>query len=187
MVGPNLGAQAAGRGLARFADLLGPDAFDVLQAAAERNRRDGVVDAELAYLPTRFRSANVTIRPSVHRVRDTGGRRPGRARGPGDPRRTSSPCFVADGRLRLWWTARQLEVSVWSGHMLNPNGAPPVCRFLHEIGQDGVTPLAPFDWGPAANLPVLPRVRVGRIVLRPGQWRRPRARLAAQLRAADAA
>ncbi len=186
VVGPNLGAQAAGRGLARFADLLGPDAFDVLQAAAERNRRDGVVDAELAYLPTRFRSANVTIRPSVHQFEIPVGV------APGVPADRVIPVhelavFVADGRLRLWWTARQLEVSVWSGHMLNPNGAPPVCRFLHEIGQDGVTPLAPFDWGPAANLPVLPRVRVGRIVLRPGQWRRPRARLAAQLHAADAA
>ena len=114
VVGPNLGAQAAGRGLARFADLLGPDAFDVLQAAAERNRRDGVVDAELAYLPTRFRSANVTIRPSVHQFEIPVGV------APGVPADRVIPVhelavFVADGRLRLWWTARQLEVSVCPG------------------------------------------------------------------------
>ena len=53
MVGPNLGGQAAGRGLGRFADLLGADARDLLERVAGPRTSctaDGV-SAELVYLP----------------------------------------------------------------------------------------------------------------------------------------
>ena len=60
-----------------------------------------------------------------------------------------------------------------SGHMLNPQGAPDLCRFLLEIGYDGVTTPTGFSWGVAEALPFLPRVRAGRLVLRPAM-RQPR-------------
>ena len=84
---------------------------------------------------------------------------------------------VRDGRLRLWWIDGACEVSVSAGHMLNTRGAPAVCRFLCEVGLDGLTMLTGFDWGPVAGQPFLPRVRVDRIVLQPAQWRWPRERL----------
>ena len=34
-----------------------------------------------------------------------------------------------------------------------------------------MTNLAPFDWGPLSMMPFLPRVRTGRVVLHPAQWR----------------
>ena len=67
MVGPNLGASAAGRGVGRFADLLGAPAERLLEqvARAEQGREPARVAAELAYLPLRHRSANVTVRPRL--------------------------------------------------------------------------------------------------------------------------
>ncbi len=188
VVGPNLGAQAAGRGLGRFADLLGPSAVDLLRsiADAERTRVDAGVTAELVFLPARHRAANVAVRPGVREYEIPVGVAPSVA-----PDRVITPdqlaVWVRDGRLRLWWEAGDTEVSVTAGHMLTTAGAPAVCRFLHEIGQDGVTGLAGFDWGQAATLPALPRVRVGRVVLAPARWRQRRAQAAAALRVDDAA
>jgi thiopeptide-type bacteriocin biosynthesis protein len=55
--------------------------------------------------------------------------------------------------------------------MLNPATAPAVCRALLELASDGMTNLPGFDWGPMAGMPFLPRVRHGRVVLSPAQWR----------------
>jgi thiopeptide-type bacteriocin biosynthesis protein len=53
--------------------------------------------------------------------------------------------------------------------------APNECRFLAEIASEGTARLYNFDWGAAATLSFLPRVRVGRTVLHPAQWRMPHA------------
>ncbi len=67
VIGPNLGAQGAGRNLGRFADLLTPDGPAALKrsAAAEQAHTPDELWAELVYLPSNLRSANVVIRPSV--------------------------------------------------------------------------------------------------------------------------
>ena len=187
VVGPNLGAQAAGRGLGRFADLVGLDASDLLQkiADAEDSQLCTGITAELVYLPARHRAANVTLRPAMRRYEIPVGVAPGVP-----PEHVIAPdeiaVWVRDGRLRLWWMAGGSEMSVSAGHMLSTAGAPEVCRFLHDVGLDGVTPLASFDWGPATALPLLPRVRVGRVILRPAQWRQPSAKLARALGVDDA-
>jgi thiopeptide-type bacteriocin biosynthesis protein len=193
LVGPNLGAHAAGRGLGRFADLLGDPAtglLDAITAAEEARRRPtngatGIV-AELVYLPRQRRAANVAIRPAVRRYEIPVGVAPGV---PADLVIAADELrvHVREGRLRLWWERGGVEVAVSAGHMLNTNSAPQVCRFLHEVGLDGITALTGFDWGPAEGQPVLPRVRYGRIVLRPAQWRRRRARAAEELAVRDPA
>jgi thiopeptide-type bacteriocin biosynthesis protein len=188
LVGPNLGAQAAGRGLGRFADLLGRPAADMLDqiAAAEESRRDGGIVAELVYLPRQRRAANVAVRPAARHYEIPVGVAPGVP-----AERVVAPdelsVYVRDGRLRLWWERRGTEVAVAAGHMLNTNGAPEVCRFLHDVGLDGLTPLTSFDWGPAESLPVLPRVRCGRVVLRPARWRQRRSSAAEALATRDPA
>src|SRR5262249_18712043 len=67
VVGPNLGALAAGRNLGRFANLLGPGGAAALEqiAAAELAHAPDQLWAEVVYLPPNFRSANVVIRPAV--------------------------------------------------------------------------------------------------------------------------
>ena len=171
MVGPGLGAPAAGRILGRFADLLGSEADAALRrvASAEQDRLPGRIHAELVYLPAALRSANVAIRPAVrdHEIAV------GVASGVPPDRVVAVDELavgVGEGRLRLWWLPHAVEVVVTAGHMLNTRGASEICRFLHDVGRDGVTDLHPFDWGTVTDFPALPRVTSGRIVLAPATW-----------------
>ena len=172
VVGPNLGAIAAGRNLGRFADLLGPEAVAALGAVgrAESSQHPDCVWTELSYLPRRFRSANVAIRPHPRSYEITIGTTPGR---PPDHMIPPDELVVGsrDGRFYLRWPARDAEVIACTGHMLNNMQAPDVCRFLDDLRRDGKAQFTSFDWGPAAALPVLPRIQVGRIVLSPARWR----------------
>jgi hypothetical protein len=80
VVGPNLGAIAAGRNLGRFADLLGEEATLALQEVgkAECSQHPNCLWTELGYLPHRFRSANVAVRPHPRPYEITIGTTPGR-------------------------------------------------------------------------------------------------------------
>jgi lantibiotic biosynthesis protein len=170
VVGPNLGAGAAGRGLGRFADLLGAPARELLQEAADAEADVSGLIAELVYRPVRARAANVAIRPLVRSFELPVGVAPSL---PADAviRMDELSVMLHDGRLRVWWERAGCEVSLAAGHMLNAAASPPLCRQLVELASDGVTSLAPFDWGPLSMMPFLPRVRTGRVVLSPAQWR----------------
>lgn len=48
--------------------------------------------------------------------------------------------------------------------------APPLARFLTEVGKAQTAVVAAFDWGAASCLPFLPRVRSGRTILAPARW-----------------
>jgi lantibiotic biosynthesis protein len=170
VLGPNLGAAAAGRGLGRFADLLGPAAQALLQEAADAEQDSSRLVAELVYRPVRSRAANVAVRPVVRAFEIPVGVAPSL---PPDAviRPDELSVLLRDGRLRLWWERAGQEVGVAAGHMLNAAAAPPLCQQLIELASDGTTSLFPFSWGPLASMPFLPRVRSGRVVLHPAQWR----------------
>jgi thiopeptide-type bacteriocin biosynthesis protein len=171
VVGPNLGASAAARNLGRFADLLGEQATAALnevgrvEAALHPER----LAAEVVYLPRRFRSGNVAVRPHPRPYEIALGTTPGC---PADRVVPLDELVVGtrEGRFYVRWTARDAEVLPCVGHMLNNMQAPDVCRFLDDLRRDGQAQISSFDWGPAAGLPVLPRVQVGSVVLCPAQW-----------------
>ncbi|MEV6304525.1 lantibiotic dehydratase [Actinoplanes sp. NPDC051861] len=170
VVGPNLGGQSAGRGLGRFADLLGAPAHDLLTEAAAAEPADpGAVVAELVYRPLRARSANVAVRPLLRHHELAVGVAPTVA-----PDRVvhvdELSAGLVDGRFRVWWDTADRPLVLTSGHMLNPAAAPAVCRALLDLTADGVTDLSGFDWGPMADMPFRPRLRRDRIVLSPAQW-----------------
>jgi lantibiotic biosynthesis protein len=172
VVGPNLGAGAAGRNLGRFADLLGPRA----RAALARIARDEIVAApgrivaEVVYMPQRARSANVAIRPAVRAWEVVFGTPPGVAHERVVPAGELVVGLRA-GRFVIRWPARDAEVLGMQGHMLNPQHAPAAARFLLDVASDGRCQLSSFQWGAAAGFPFLPRVERGRIILGLAQWR----------------
>ncbi|WP_378729820.1 lantibiotic dehydratase [Nocardia brasiliensis] len=172
VVGPNMGASAAGRVLGRFADLIGPAADAALRAAAaaEAACRPGRLWAEVSYLPRPGRLANVTIRPLVREWElafDT------TAGGRSDRVVPLAELVVGlrDDRFVVRWPRTGQEVVACAGHMLNSQAAPAVVRFLDEINRSGRAVPATFDWGPVAGFPFLPRVQVGRIIVAPARWR----------------
>jgi thiopeptide-type bacteriocin biosynthesis protein len=172
VVGPNLGGIAAGRNLGRFADLLGDEAETALKelGEAEAALHPEGLWAELVYLPNKFRSANVAVRPHPRGHEIAVGISPGVS-----PDRVipldELVVGVRAGRFYLRWPAREADVIPCAGHMLNNSQAPNVCRFLDELRRDGLAQFSSFDWGTAAGLPVLPRVRVRRVILSPARWR----------------
>jgi lantibiotic biosynthesis protein len=172
VVGPNLGATAAGRNLGRFADLLGSEAHAALErvARAEALHTRGRIPAEVVYLPQRTRSANVAVRPVIREHEIVLGTIPGV---PPDRVIPLDELVVGlrDDRFYVRWPAAGKEVAFFEGHMLNAFQAPPAARFLEDVGRDGRVQLSSFDWGPAAGFPLLPRVQRGRIVLTLAQWR----------------
>ena len=172
VVGPNLGATAAGRNLGRFADLLGAEAALALRQVgeAESAKHPGCVSAEVVYLPRRFRSANVAIRPHSRDYEIVLGTSPGVSHDRVIPL-DELVVGIRNARFYLRWSTRDVEVLPYAGHMLNAMQAPDVCRFLDDLRHDGEVQISTFDWGSAAGLPVLPRVQVGRVVLSPAQWR----------------
>jgi thiopeptide-type bacteriocin biosynthesis protein len=179
VLGPNLGAQSAGRNLGRFAGLLAPDGPEALAqvSAAEQAHAPDRLWAEAVYLPANFRLANVVIRPAVRTYEVAVGVTPG------VPFSRVIPLDelvvgVEQGRFYVRWPAAGKRVSFSAGHMLNTHNAPAVVRFLSDLASDGKAVLSAFDWGPAESFPYLPRVQAGRIALRPAEWRIPKGEIA---------
>ena len=182
VVGPNVGASAAGRNLGRFTDLLGePARLALIQVATAEARHDrGRVAAELVYLPQRTRLANVTIRPAIREREIVLGTSPGVS-----PDHVITPSELViglrDGRFYARWPRVNADVIAFQGHMLNPAQAPPAVRLLDGIARDQYVSLSSFDWGTAARFPFLPRIQRGRIVLALAQWRIDAGTTAAEL------
>jgi thiopeptide-type bacteriocin biosynthesis protein len=171
IVGPHLGAEAAGRALGRFAELLGPEGCTALRETVPND--DGQrspLRAELVYLPQRWRAANVAVRPAVVDREIVCGTTPG------CPSEQVIPLDelvvgVCNGRFYVRWPAAARDIAVSVTHMLNQRYAPPAIRFLQDVEHDGRVVFSHFSWGPATEFPVLPRVQRGRVVLAPAQWR----------------
>jgi class I lanthipeptide synthase len=169
VIGPNLGAAAAGRNLGRFADLLGCAPALESVARIEQQHAPERVWAEVTYVPQRLRSANVIVRPMVREYEIPVGTVPTVDRGHAIPV-DELVVGVSERDLYLRWPRADAEVVPCAGHMLNAAQAPDVCRFLDELSRGGTAQISSFDWGPAWGLPFLPRVQAGRIVLCLAQW-----------------
>ncbi|MDQ3698227.1 MAG: lantibiotic dehydratase [Gemmatimonadota bacterium] len=174
VIGPNLGAWAAGRNFGRFAHLHPPEeGREFLASAARTEQTHHFADhvcAEVVYLPANVRSANVAIRPSVRSHEVIFGVSPGVAEADVIPLE-ELVVGVTNNRFYVRWTRVGKRVRFVSGHMLNDFNAPPIAQFLLQVCYDGLVPFTSFDWGPAEGFPFLPRVQIGRLVLRPAEWR----------------
>lgn len=167
VVGPNLGSEEAGRNLGRFTGLLGAELDRTLERLARfrEAQHPGALPLEISYLPRKLRSANVAVRRGQANLEVAVGVEPGGQRVPLDELTVA----VVEGRFRVRWQGQEILPS--SGHMLNNRHAPPALQFLLRHHRDPGPQLHPFDWGPAWNLPFLPRVGSGRVVLQPARWR----------------
>ncbi len=174
VIGPRIGANPAGRSFGRFCDILEPEATQALVRLAREQeaRHPGCIFAELVYSPVSGHAANVAIRPVLRRYEIV------MAAAPGVPYADTIPMDdlvvgVRGSRFYLRSVSRDAEVVVTSTHLLNYYGAPNECRFLAEVSAERATQVSSFGWGAAAQLPFLPRVRVGRTVLCPAEWHLP--------------
>ncbi|MFJ4676948.1 lantibiotic dehydratase [Kitasatospora sp. NPDC088783] len=81
---------------------------------------------------------------------------------------------------RHMWLVRLTDGRPLEARLLNPVGrsaTAPLVRFLTEIATALTAWPTAFDWGAAANLPYLPRLVRGPVVLSPARWALPAADL----------
>ncbi|AYN40838.1 lantibiotic dehydratase [Streptomyces dangxiongensis] len=165
-------SRGAGVSTGRFLSVLAPADRDAPVAElADLPAADGnTVPAQLSFPPLLPESAHVTRAPQVlptvislqeHRV-------------PQDTVLTPEDLAVGcDGRrMYLAVPERGQRVEVVGMHALNlRTHTPPLVRFLTELSRAQCAQVTVFDWGAAAAMPFLPRLRYGRTVLAPARWR----------------
>ncbi|MFI6555225.1 lantibiotic dehydratase [Streptomyces griseus] len=165
-------SRGAGVSTGRFLSVLAPADREALVAElADLPAADGnTKPAQLSFPPLLPASAHVTRSPQVlttvislqeHRA-------------PQDPVLTPEDLAVGcDGRrMYLAVPERGHRVEAIGMHALNLHThTPPLVRFLTELSRAQCAQVTVFDWGAAAVMPFLPRLRYGRIVLAPASWR----------------
>ncbi|WP_089227176.1 lantibiotic dehydratase [Actinacidiphila glaucinigra] len=165
-------SRGAGVSIGRFLDILRPGERAALYAElADLPAGDSkTVPAQVSFPPLLPQTAHVARAPKVlstvislqeHRV-------------PGPEVLTPADLAVGcDGR-RMYVAApgRGQRIEPVGLHALNlVRHTPPLARLLAELPRAQCAQVTLFDWGAAAAMPFLPRVRYGRTVLAPARWR----------------
>ncbi|MGH3871138.1 MAG: lantibiotic dehydratase [Pseudonocardiaceae bacterium] len=171
VLSPSPGSHHAGATVARFADLL-PEWADQL-ADEQRNRPvhiAGALSVDLAFAPRAGRAANL-----AHAIAHTGRRiSVGLPDAAGVTEIPLSEIAIGANLERLCAvhlpTGREI-VPVLPNMVSPAVQAPNVTRLLYELGMEGQRLWEPWNWGPMAHCPFLPRIRYGRAVLAPATWR----------------
>ncbi|MFI0722068.1 lantibiotic dehydratase [Streptomyces sp. NPDC021224] len=159
--------RAASSMAGRFAHILPPDQQEAL-AAGYRTDSD-TLTVQLSFPPRKRRNENVVrtlpLLPKVLAVGETPA---------GDDRavRLDDVAITADARhffVVQQSTGRRLDIRVL--HALEAGTqTPALARFLGEVAGARHAVYRDFDFGVAAHLPYLPRIRYRRTVLAPARW-----------------
>jgi class I lanthipeptide synthase len=165
-------SRSAGVVTGRFLHLLDRHDRDAITAPLTRREPDGVLSAQLSFPPLDPATAHVTRTVQVLPTIVSLAEHRGTARSA--TVLTAADLAVSCDSERLYLTAPALgaRVKTWGLHALNlRKHTPPLARFLIELTRAHCAEVADFDWGAAATLPFLPRLRSGRVVLSPARWR----------------
>ncbi|MEU5401867.1 lantibiotic dehydratase [Streptomyces sp. NPDC005963] len=160
---PRPGSSMAGR----FAHLLPAEHRDAL--AATYTDKTGGVAAQLSFAPRRRRNENVVRVPRLlsHVIPLAEHREPDDGVIP----LTDLAVTTDDRSFRLVQVSTGRPITVRVPHALEAAvQTPPLARFLAEIATARHAVYKPFDYGAAARLPYLPRVRYRRTILTPARW-----------------
>lgn len=165
-------SRGAGVSTGRFLGVLAPSGREVLAAElADLPAADSdTVPAQLSFPPLLPGGAHVTrssqVLPTVISLQEH--------RAPKATVLTPEDLAVGcDGR-RMYLAApeRGHRVEAVGMNALNLHThTPPLARFLTELSRAQCAQVTVFDWGAAAAMPFLPRLRYGRTVLTPARWR----------------
>ncbi|MDX3587286.1 lantibiotic dehydratase [Streptomyces europaeiscabiei] len=165
-------SRGVGVSTGRFLSALAPaDREALVTELADLPATDGnTMPAQLSFPPLLPESAHVTrspqVLPTVISLQEH--------RAPQDTILTPEDLAVGcDGRrIYLAVPERGHRVEAVGMHALNlRTHTPPLVRFLTELSRAQCAQVTVFDWGAAATMAFLPRLRYGRTVLAPACWR----------------
>jgi thiopeptide-type bacteriocin biosynthesis protein len=169
----SLGGANSGATYGRFA-YLEPAFHAHLQRLTEDEAapHPDLVFADLTYVGQEGHVSNVAIHPSLYAHEIAVATTPGV---PFEAHLPLNDLLVGVQAGRFYVRSRKLncEVVVRAPHLLNKALAPNVVRFLQDIADANRLAVPAWEWGALQELPFLPRVRLGRVVLAPARWRLP--------------
>ncbi|GGK36318.1 hypothetical protein GCM10010124_31180 [Pilimelia terevasa] len=161
------GSRHAGVSAGRFLHLLTPAEFASFQRVYRElpTTLPGAATVQLSGPPLDARLAALARTPELLPVLPVGDFHPA------PPWTVADLAVTGDGR-RLWLVSRSTgqPVEPLLCNSVLPSLQQPLTRFLAEIWTAYNSPCTRFDWGHAAGLPFLPRVRRGRSILHPARW-----------------
>ncbi|WP_307111302.1 lantibiotic dehydratase [Streptomyces demainii] len=176
-------SRGAGVSTGRFLSVLASADREALAAElADLPTADGnTVPAQFSFPPLLAESAHVTrspqVLPTVISLQE---------------HRTPQDAVLAPEDLAVGCDGRRMYLAVPErGHRVEAIGmhalnlrthTPPLVRFLTELSRAQCAQVTVFDWGTAAAMPFLPRLRYGRTVLAPARWRLEVAELPGRVR-----
>lgn len=164
-------SRGVGVSTGRFLSVLAPADREVLATELDLPTADSnTVPAQLSFPPLLAESTHVTrapqVLPTVISLQEH--------RAPAEDVLIPADLTVGcDGR-RMYLAApeRGRRIEAVGMHALNlRTHTPPLVRFLTELSRAQCAQVTVFDWGAAAAMPFLPRLRYGRTVLAPARWR----------------
>ncbi|MFC9437654.1 lantibiotic dehydratase [Nocardia sp. NPDC057030] len=172
VLAPSPGSHQAGATLARFADLLAPD-IRATAAAESRAVPVHITDAmrvDLSFMPRSGKAANLTNTMAHSGKRISVGLSD--ATGIDELALADVAIGATTERMCAVHLPTGREIVPVLDNMISPmTQAPNVSRLLWEISLEGQRLWEPWTWAGLAELPFVPRVRHGRIVLAPAVWR----------------
>ncbi|MBB5155954.1 lantibiotic dehydratase [Saccharopolyspora phatthalungensis] len=163
------GAMHAGSMAGRFAHVL-PDADRHRLAGTYEPGGEHTIAAQLSFPPRREHNENITrvpeLLPKVLSLSEHHGNH-------GSEIDIDDLAVTADHQgLSLVRLSTGQRVRPWVLHALETSAqTPPLARFLAEVPSARCGFYGLLDFGAAREMPFLPRVRYGRTVLSPAQWR----------------
>lgn len=161
------GTGGGARTVGRFLPALGEDAAARAQSRSLEEEDNDDLVAELVYMP-RGRGANVVLRPPSTDYRIELNLRTT------DQRRIDLrdiDVFVENDRFVLICRSLGRRIRIRETHMFRSSAiATGAARFLAALRNDGMRTPGPFNWGAAGNLPRLPRLRYGKLIVSPEAW-----------------
>lgn len=171
-MGANSGSTMAYRTFGRFVDMWEDGFAGPLQEAArwEDRMEPEAIWAEVAYLPSAGRVTNVVLTRHARSYEIPMGTN---ASTDSEFTIDLDDLVVGATDKHLYLKSRRLnrEVIPTAGHMLNYIKTPNVYRFLRDLGQARHRQWVPFRCDSLDGAAYLPRVRYGRVVLQPAQWK----------------
>lgn len=170
-LGFNPGSNGAGKTFGRFIDLFPEEKFtDEYEKIYEREaENEDVIFAELVYLPSAGKLANVAISENKRNYEVVIGTNAVKSDKHTIP---VSDLYIGATLEHFYIKSKSLgkRVMLTTNHMLNIQTAPNIYRFLIEVSSDGILEWSPLLWYNLETAPFLPRVEYSKSVLSLAKW-----------------
>lgn len=172
VVGATPGSGRAGQVFGRFLHLFEQRVTEKFTEIHEYEKElnPDLLFAEVVYLPFANRNANVVLTKKIRPYEITMGTNYSDS---ADSHISLQDLVIGCTNDYFYIKSKSLnkEIIPTFSHMLNYMNTPNLYRFLYEISLERDKTMVPFHWGSFEQMPIKPRLRIGKTILAPASWK----------------